>query len=156
MLISTLKRLAHIRNIWSEDGYWLDVLILSFWKVTSFNVGSISFITEKIFLCALITFKLVQLLVGLSWRVTGVVILLFTMTTVVAVSVVRCVIVLFTSAGNSGSFSTMTSISGVFSSFLIPLDVVTKWRSGVGGGGDGCSFLSFFLFRHHRRSFCWN
>ena len=54
---------------------------------------------------------------------TGVVILLFTMTTV-AISIVRCVIVLFVSASNCGFFDTMISISGFFSSFLFPSDVV--------------------------------
>jgi len=75
-------------------------------------------------LCDLSTFKIVLPLVGLSRRVIRVVILLFTMTTAVALSIVHCLILLFASAGSSGSFSIMISISGVFSSFLFPSDVV--------------------------------
>ena len=55
----------------------------------------------------------------------GVVILLFTMTAAVDISIIRCGIVLCVSAGFLTSFNTMISISGVFSSFLFPSDIVT-------------------------------
>ena len=54
---------------------------------------------------------------GLSWSVTGVVILLFTITAVVATSIVCCVMVLFASV-KTGLFSVVTSVVGCFSLFL--------------------------------------
>ena len=50
------------------------VSMISFWNVINFSVGLISFIAEKIFLCAFSTFKFVLPLEGRSWRMTGVVI----------------------------------------------------------------------------------
>ena len=58
----------------AEDGNWSMMSMISFWNVINFNVGSINFIAEKIFLCAFSTFKFVLPLEGRSWRVTGVVI----------------------------------------------------------------------------------
>ena len=76
-------------------------------------------------------------------------ILLFTMTTAVAISIVCCVIVLFVSAGNSGSFNTVISISGVFSSFLFPSDVIIFSSDGgvmLGVLKVVVSFLVVFYF----------
>ena len=58
-------------------------------------------------------FKVVLPLEGRNWRVTGVVIRLFTITAAVAISMVLCVFVLFALGGNSGSFNVMISISGL-------------------------------------------
>ena len=54
-----------------EDGNWSVVSIVSFWNVINLIVGSIRFMTEKIFLCAFNTFKFVLLLEGYNWRVNG-------------------------------------------------------------------------------------
>ena len=54
---------------------------------------------------------------GLSWSVTGVVIILFTMNTAVATSIVRCIMVLFAS-GKTGPFNVITSVVVCFSLFL--------------------------------------
>ena len=50
----------------AEDGNWSVVSMISFWNVINFSVGSISFIAEKIFLCAFSTFKFVLPLEGRS------------------------------------------------------------------------------------------
>ena len=97
----------------ADDGNWSVVSIVSFWKVISLRVGPINFIAENIFLLAFNTFKVVLPFEGLRWRVTGVVIRLFTITAAVAISMVLCVIVLFVFGGNSGSFNVMISISGL-------------------------------------------
>ena len=46
------------------------------------------------------------------------------MTTVVAISIVLCVIVLFALGGSSRTFNVMISVSGLFSLFLFVLNVV--------------------------------
>ena len=53
------------------------------------------------------------------------------MTTVVAISIVRCVIVLFALGGNSRSFNVMISFYGRYSLFLFVLNVVVF---SLGGG----------------------
>ena len=50
----------------AEDGNWSVVSIVSFCNVINLNVGSISFMVEKIFLCAFSTFKCVLPLEGRS------------------------------------------------------------------------------------------
>ena len=109
----------------AEDGNWSDVSIVSFWKVVSINVGSINFVTEKIFLCAFRTFRLLRPLEICSQSVTGVVILSLIITITVDLSIVYCVNVLFASGIISGSFSVLISISGICPSFFLPSNVVT-------------------------------
>ena len=108
-----------------KDGNWYEVSIASFWKIMSFSVGSINFIAEKIFVCTFRTFRLLLPLEGRSWSVTGVVIISLIITVAVAISIVCCIIVLFASGVNAGSFGVICSISGIFSSFFFPSNVVT-------------------------------
>ena len=106
----------------ADDWNWSVVSIVSFWNVISLSVGSINSIAENMFLWAFKTFKFVLPLEGLNWRVTDVVIRLFTITAAVAISIVLCVIVWFALGGNSGSFNVIISISGLFLYFcLYPL-----------------------------------
>ena len=101
----------------AEDRNWSVVSIVSFWKVMGCRVGSISFIAEKMVWCAFNTFRIVLPLEGLSWSVTGMMIILFTMTAVVPTSIVRCVMVMFDS-GRIWLFNVITSVFVCFSLFL--------------------------------------
>ena len=73
------------------------MLIVSFWKVVSLNIGSINFIVKKVFLCTFRTFRILLPLEGGSWSVTRVVILLLILTAAVAIPIVICVIAVFSS-----------------------------------------------------------
>ena len=111
------------------------------------SVRSIIFITGKIFLCASNTFKFVIPLKGRSWRVTGAVIRWSTMTTAVAISIVRWVIVLFALGGKSGPISVMISISGFYSLFLFSFNVVVfllDWEMLLGVSKAVVFFLAVF------------
>ena len=71
------------------------------------------------------------------------------MTVAVAISIVRCVIVLFVLGGNSGSFNVMISISGLFSLFLFVLNVVVFSLDGgmlIGVSKVVDFFLTVFSF----------
>ena len=50
----------------AEDGNWSVASTVSFWNVIYLNVGSISLMTEKIFVCAFNMFKFVLPLEGCS------------------------------------------------------------------------------------------
>ena len=111
-----------------DNWNWSDMSIDSFWKVISFNIGSIDFIAEKIFLCAFRIFRLLLPLEGDSWNVTKVVIVFLIMTTVVTVAIARCVIMLFASGIISESFNTTILICGFcFRSFFLRILLRFRW-----------------------------
>ena len=71
------------------------------------------------------------------------------MTAAVAISIVRCVIVLFVLGGNPGSFNVIISISGFFSLFLFLLNVVVFSLDGgilLGVSKAVVFFLAVFSF----------
>ena len=141
-----------------DDGNWSVGSIVSFWNVISLSVGSINFIAENMFLWAFKTFKFVLPLEGLNWRVTGVLIRLFTITAAVAISIVLCIIVLFALGGNSGFFNVMISISEHFSLFLSSFTELV-FSSDGGLLLEVSKVVVFFFtvirFRCHRRKLRW-
>ena len=53
------------------DGNWSGMSIVSFWKVISYDVGSINSMVENICLCTFKTFKFVLSLEDYNVNVTG-------------------------------------------------------------------------------------
>ena len=126
----------------------------------SFSVGSINFIAEKIFVCTFKIFRLLLPLKGRSWSVTGVVIISLIMTVAVAISIVCCVIVLFASGVNAGSFGVIffnfRNLFFVLFSFECCY-IFGGWWNFVGDvKGGGLFFERLFFLRHHCRYFCWS